>query len=49
MDITHDLKLILPKLLLSRLVQKWKVANMVDKDVPQNGELGFLGRHFALL
>jgi hypothetical protein len=34
---THYLQLILPKLLFSGLVEKGKVANMVDKDVSKNG------------
>lgn len=46
---TYDLELVLPKLLLLRLIQKRKVADMLDEDVPQDGELGFLRRHFALL
>lgn len=43
-----DLEPVLPKLLLLSLVEKREIANMVDKDVSQNRQLGFLGRHFAL-
>lgn len=46
---THDLQLILPELLLMRLVQKWEIANMMHKDIPQNRQLGVNGRDFAKL
>jgi len=33
---TYHLQPILPKLFLPRLVEKWELADMVDKDVAQD-------------
>lgn len=46
---TYHLQPILPKLLLPRLVEKWKLADMVDKDVAQNRQLRVERRHLAIL
>lgn len=40
---TYHLELVLPELLLLRLVEKRKVAHMVDEDVPEHGEIGVEG------
>ena len=44
---TYDLQLILPKLLLTRLVEEWKVAHMVNENIPQNGQFRIHGRNLA--
>lgn len=36
---TYHLELVLPELLLLRLVEKWKVAHMVDEDVSEYREI----------
>ena len=41
----YHLQLILPKLLLLGLVEKGKLADMVDKDVSEDGQLGVERRH----
>lgn len=46
---TYHLQPILPKLLLPRLVEKWKLADMVDKDVAQDRQLRVERRHLAIL
>ncbi len=42
---THHLQLILPKLLLLGLVEEGELADMVDKDISEDGQLGIEGRH----
>lgn len=44
---TYHLKLVLPKLLLPRFIEKWEISDMVNKDVTQDGQFGLLGRDFA--
>lgn len=44
---THHLQLVLPKLLLLGLVEKGKLADMVDKDVAEDGETGVERRDLA--
>lgn len=44
---TNHLKLILPKLLLPRSVEKRKVADMMNEDVAQQGQLGIFWCDFA--
>jgi hypothetical protein len=36
---TYDLELILPKLLLPGLIQKWKVSHMMDEDIAKDRKL----------
>lgn len=43
-EATYHLQLILPELLLPGLVEKGKVANMVDKDVTEDWKLRVEGR-----
>ena len=45
---TYNLQLILPKLLLVRFVKKWKLANMVNEDVSQDGQLGLQRRYLSI-
>ena len=45
---TYNLQLILPEFLFASLVKKGKVADMVDKDVSQKGQLGFLRGDLAM-
>jgi hypothetical protein len=42
---TYNLELVLPKFLLLRLVEEWKIPYMVDEDVPEEGQLGVLRRN----
>lgn len=44
---THNLQFVLPKLLLLGLIEKGKIANMVNKDVSQDGQLRVQGGDFA--
>lgn len=46
-DFTHYLQFVLPELLLFGLIEKGKVADMVDEDKPHEGQLGVFGRHFS--
>lgn len=46
---TYHLKFILPKLLLPRGVEKRKVADMMDEDVAQQGQLGIFWCDFACI
>lgn len=46
---TYHLQLILPKLLLARLVQKWEIAHMMHKNIPQNWQLRIDRRDLAEL
>jgi hypothetical protein len=46
---TYHLQPILPKILLPCLVEKWKLADMVDKDVAQNRQLRVERRYLAIL
>jgi hypothetical protein len=43
------LEFVLPKLLLLGLVEKGKLANMVNEYIPQDGELRIEGRDLAKL
>ena len=46
-DRTYHLQLILPKLFLFRLVEERELADMVNKDVAEDGEAGIERRDFA--
>jgi hypothetical protein len=46
---THDLKLILPKLLLARLVKEREISNVMNKDIAQNRQFRVDGRNLAEL
>lgn len=45
---TYHLQLVLPELLLLGLVQEWEVADMVNKDIPQDWQFRVNGRNLAI-
>ncbi len=45
---TYHLQFVLPKLLLPRLIEKGKLADMMDEDVSQDGQLRVQGGDLAV-
>ena len=48
-NMIYHLKFVLPKLLFSCLVQKWKIPDMVHKDVAEDRQIRVHGSDFAIL
>lgn len=44
---TYNLEFVLPKLLLFGLVQEWKVSDMIDEYVAEEGQLRVFWRNLA--
>lgn len=47
--ISHHLKLILPELFFSSLIEEWEIADMMDEYKTQDGKVGIYWGDFAVV